>query len=116
MQAVVLQLLQHARDRLAAWLGRYEAWHGVNGITERNLSFQVATSFLAQFADGVAFMEVPFSALLTVPWVGCRREGVTTPFVVQDRGLSRATKLRGRTGWPTRAYGRDCSVSSGSSS
>ena len=62
MQAVVLQLLQHARDRFAAWLGRYEAWHGVNGITERNLSFQVATSFLAQFNDSVAFMEVPFSA------------------------------------------------------
>ena len=57
-----------------------------------------------------------FLALLTVSWVGFRREVVATPFVMQDRGLSRATKLRGRTGCPTRAYGRGCSVSSGSSS
>lgn len=61
MQADVLQLLEHARDRFASWLRQYQAWHGINGITERNLSFQVATSFLARFPDGIAFMEVPFA-------------------------------------------------------
>jgi hypothetical protein len=32
-----------------------------NGITERNLSFQFAVSFLNRFPDGHVFTEVPFS-------------------------------------------------------
>ncbi len=61
MTTDVLPLLENARDRFSLWLSRYRAWHGVNGITERNLSFQIATSFLARYPDGSAFMEVPFS-------------------------------------------------------
>jgi hypothetical protein len=61
MLADVVRILEHAGGRFSLWLRQYEAWHGNNGITERNLSFQVAISFLSQFPDGVAFMEVPFA-------------------------------------------------------
>ena len=62
MQEVVIDILEHACDRFTSWVSQYQAWHGNNGITERNLTFQVATSFLARVNDGIAFMEVPFAA------------------------------------------------------
>jgi hypothetical protein len=61
LESEITDLLQHAGERFSSWLTRYQAWHGVNGITERNLSVQVALSFLARFPDGAAFMEVPFA-------------------------------------------------------
>jgi hypothetical protein len=53
-------VLEHARDRFATSLASFKPWHGVNGITERNLTFQVAASFLQLIPESQAFMEVAF--------------------------------------------------------
>lgn len=62
MHNEVHKILQNAQVRFASWLGRYKPWHGDNGITERNLSFQFGTAFLNLNPTGLAFMEVPFAA------------------------------------------------------
>lgn len=61
MKAIIQALVDRAADRFSASLRSFKPWHGVNGITERNLSFQFATSFLSHFPDAFAFMEVPFT-------------------------------------------------------
>ncbi len=67
MQNTIVEVIEKARTRFASWLARYRPWHGDNGITERNLSFQFATAFLDQYSDGMAFMEVPFASTLGGP-------------------------------------------------
>lgn len=62
MQEAIIGILEHARDRFTSWICQYQPWHKENGITERNLSFQIATSFIALVNGGMAFMEVPFAA------------------------------------------------------
>jgi len=62
MHEEVKKLLLAAKIRFAKWLEIYKPWHGVNGITERNLSFQFATAFLEHYSEGLALMEVPFAA------------------------------------------------------
>lgn len=62
MKKEIDAIVDNARTRFATWLDRYTPWHGENGITERNLSFQFATAFLDINPDGLAFMEVPFAA------------------------------------------------------
>lgn len=62
MNDEIIKLVLNAKTRFAKWLQVYQPWHGINGITERNLSFQFATSFLENYPEGIAIMEVPFSA------------------------------------------------------
>lgn len=69
MHEVVNKLLLNAQGRFKDWLNRYKPWHGDNGITERNLSFQFATSFLSLNQNRLVFMEVPFA---TTPGGPCR--------------------------------------------
>jgi hypothetical protein len=61
MNEEVDNILQNAQFRFEGWLRRYKPWHGDNGITERNLSFQFATAFLDINPTGLVFMEVPFA-------------------------------------------------------
>lgn len=61
MHATIQALVDRAADHFSASLRTFKPWHGVNSITERNLSFQVSTAFLEHFPDGFAFMEVPFT-------------------------------------------------------
>lgn len=61
MQATVQALVDRAAEHFSASLRTFKPWHGVNSITERNLSFQLATAFLKHFPDAFAFMEVPFT-------------------------------------------------------
>lgn len=63
METTIVQILENAKVRFGNWIGKYKAWQGsrgVNGLTERNLTMQVATAFLTQYPDAMAFMEVPF--------------------------------------------------------
>jgi len=53
------KIMEHARKRFAGWLDRYHPWHSDNHITERNLSFQFAQSFLSELKDGMVFLEAP---------------------------------------------------------
>ncbi len=59
---VIRALVHRAADRFAASLKKFKPWQGENAITERNLTFQLATEFVAHFSDGFAFMEVPFGS------------------------------------------------------
>lgn len=61
MHTTIQALVDRAADHFSTSLRTFKPWHGVNSITERNLSFQVATAFLEHFPDGFAFMEVPFT-------------------------------------------------------
>jgi hypothetical protein len=61
MNEEVRNILRNAQSRFEKWLCRYKPWHGDNGITERNLSFQFATAFLNLNQNGLVFMEVPFA-------------------------------------------------------
>lgn len=61
MRTTIQALVDRAADHFSGSLRKFKPWHGVNGITERNLSFQFATAFLRHFPDSLAFMEVPFT-------------------------------------------------------
>jgi hypothetical protein len=62
MHEEIIKIIDNAQTRFKEWLDRYKPWHADNGITERNLSFQFATSFLSLNQNGLVFMEVPFAA------------------------------------------------------
>lgn len=67
MENAILRILENAQKRFGNWIAKYKAWQGVrgvNGLTERNLTMQVATAFLAEHPGGMAFMEVPFASAL----------------------------------------------------
>jgi hypothetical protein len=61
LQATMQGLVDRAADHFSASLRAFKPWTVQNAITERNLSFQLATAFLRHFPDGFAFMEVPFT-------------------------------------------------------
>lgn len=55
----IKNIINDAKDRFSVWLDRYEPRKGGNHITERNLSFQFAQSFLEKHPTGMVFMEAP---------------------------------------------------------
>ena len=60
LQPTIQALIDRATDHFSASVRRFKPWTVQNSITERNLTFQLATAFLRHFPDGLAFMEVPF--------------------------------------------------------
>jgi hypothetical protein len=59
------EILRHTIDiaaaRFAKSLELFRAWHGAEGITEANITLQVAAAFISIHPDAIVFVEVPFA-------------------------------------------------------